>query len=60
MRAGNVISVLAEREKPISFVTDGQRVPQDIERATVMRLLKNLEGFTVSRADLEKRFPIAS
>jgi flagellar biosynthesis protein FlhF len=60
MRAGNVISVLAEKEKPISFVTDGQRVPQDIERATVMRLLKNLEGFTVSRAELEKRFPIAS
>lgn len=60
MRAGNVISVLAEKEKPISFVTDGQRVPQDIERATVMRLLKNLEGFTVSRAELERRFPIAS
>jgi flagellar biosynthesis protein FlhF len=60
MRAGNVISILAEKEKPISFVTDGQRVPQDIERATVMRLLKNLEGFTVSRAELERLFPIAS
>jgi flagellar biosynthesis protein FlhF len=59
-RAGNVISVLSEREKPISFLTDGQRVPQDIERATIMRLLMNLEGFAVSRASLEKRFAIAS
>ena len=58
-RAGNIISVLAEREKPISFLTDGQRVPQDIERATVLRLLMNLEGFAVSRAKLEKRFQVA-
>ena len=58
-RAGNIISVLAEREKPISFITDGQRVPQDIERATRVRLLMQLEGFTISRAALEKRFAIA-
>ncbi|MFW5777296.1 MAG: flagellar biosynthesis protein FlhF, partial [Spirochaetota bacterium] len=43
-RAGNIISVLSEREKPISFMTDGQRVPQDIERATRLRFLMNLEG----------------
>ena len=55
-RTGNIISVLAEREKPISFLTDGQRVPQDIARATVIRLLMNIEGFSVSRAQLEKRF----
>ncbi|TFH06284.1 MAG: flagellar biosynthesis protein FlhF, partial [Spirochaetales bacterium] len=59
-RAGNIISVLAEKRKPISFLTDGQRVPQDIERATVLRLLMNLEGFSVSRAHLEKRFGRAS
>ena len=58
-RTGNVISVLAERDKPISFITDGQRVPQDIERATVMRLLRNLEGFDVPRAALEQRFTVA-
>lgn len=56
---GNVISALAEREKPISFITDGQRVPQDIERATPMRLLTSIEGFTVPRAALEKRFTVA-
>jgi flagellar biosynthesis protein FlhF len=59
MRVGNIISALAEREKTISFVTDGQRVPQDIERATPMRFLKNIEGFTVPRATLEKRFSVA-
>ncbi|MFW5683724.1 MAG: flagellar biosynthesis protein FlhF [Spirochaetota bacterium] len=59
-RAGNIISVLSEREKPISFITDGQRVPQDIERATRMRLLMHLEGFDVSRAVLEKHFSAAS
>ncbi len=58
-RMGNVIGVLAERGKPISFITDGQRVPQDIERATVMRLLRNLEGFDVPRAALEQRFTVA-
>ncbi|TVQ23301.1 MAG: flagellar biosynthesis protein FlhF [Spirochaetaceae bacterium] len=58
-RMGNVIGVLAERDKPISFITDGQRVPQDIERATVMRLLRNLEGFDVPRAALEQRFTVA-
>ena len=58
-RAGNIISVLSEREKPISFMTDGQRVPQDIERASRLRLLMNLEGFSVSRATLEKQFSVA-
>lgn len=58
-RAGNIISVLAERQKPISFITDGQRVPQDIERATRIRLLMQLEGFSISRTALEKRFAVA-
>jgi flagellar biosynthesis protein FlhF len=55
-RIGNAISVLAERRKPISFVTTGQRVPNDIERARVPRLLMNLEGFKVDRARLEERY----
>lgn len=58
-RAGNIISVLSERDKPISFITDGQRVPQDIERATVLRLLTHLEGFGVTRGRLEERFGTA-
>ncbi len=55
-RVGNVISVLHQNRKPISFITDGQGVPQDIEPASIPRLLINLEGFTVDREDIEQRF----
>ncbi|MCF7928013.1 MAG: flagellar biosynthesis protein FlhF [Spirochaetales bacterium] len=56
-RIGNILSLIMEQGKPISFLTNGQRVPQDIEEATVIRLLMNLEGFTIHRERLEKRFP---
>jgi flagellar biosynthesis protein FlhF len=56
-RMGNVISVLAERGKPVSYVTDGQTVPSDIRRASVTGFLINLEGFRVNRQQLEERFP---
>ena len=55
-RIGNVISAIAERHKPISYITNGQRVPQDIARASVTRLIMNLEGFRVDRARLEARY----
>ena len=55
-RAGNIISVLAEENKSISFITTGQIVPSDIERATVIRLLINLEGFAVDRHSLVDHF----
>jgi len=55
-RIGNAISVLAERRKCISYITTGQRVPQDIERATVSRILTYLEGFHVHRERLEERY----
>lgn len=47
MQLGNVISVLSSKKTPVAFLTDGQGVPQDIERADVKRLLRNLEGFRV-------------
>jgi flagellar biosynthesis protein FlhF len=56
-RMGNVISVLSERGKPVSYVTDGQTVPSDIRRADVIGFLINLEGFRVNRQKLEERFP---
>ncbi|UCG00257.1 MAG: flagellar biosynthesis protein FlhF [Spirochaetaceae bacterium] len=56
LRIGNIISVLAASRKPISYIADGQSVPQDIEQASVVRLLMNLEGFHVNRERLEKRF----
>jgi flagellar biosynthesis protein FlhF len=56
-RIGNVVSALAAREKKISFITEGQTVPHDIQKASVLRFLMNLEGFTINRDKLEKRFP---
>ncbi|WP_455383697.1 flagellar biosynthesis protein FlhF [Salinispira pacifica] len=55
-RIGNVVSILAEKQKSISFITDGQGVPQDISRASVVKLLTNLEGFRINRDRVEARF----
>lgn len=55
-RVGNIISVLNEKGKPLSYITDGQKVPQDISTATPLKLLLYLEGFAVDRAYIEERF----
>jgi flagellar biosynthesis protein FlhF len=55
-RVGNIISVLAEKRKCLSYLTDGQRVPQDIEPATAARLLLRLQGLRVRRDHVEKKF----
>lgn len=55
-RLGNVISVLADKDKPVAWMTDGQRVPMDIERAHPLRFLINLEGFRPNRPKLEERY----
>ncbi|WP_461256782.1 AAA family ATPase [Treponema sp. R80B11-R83G3] len=54
---GNIISALAEKRKSISFITNGQAVPEDIRRASVLRFLINLDGFKINRDKIEKRFP---
>ncbi len=56
MRVGNVISVLWERGKTVSYITDGQGVPDDIDRAGAVRFLKNLEGFSLSPEKLRSKF----
>ncbi len=56
LRIGNVVSVLAKSGKPISYIADGQGVPQDIEEASVVRLLMNLDGFRIDRERIEKIF----
>ncbi|MDR2746604.1 MAG: flagellar biosynthesis protein FlhF [Treponema sp.] len=58
MRMGNVISVLAEKGKSISYFTTGQTVPTDIQRADTARLLCCLEGFKIKREKMEERFPV--
>ena len=45
MRIGNIISCLARHRKPVAYLCDGQGVPQDLEEATVVRMLMNMEGF---------------
>ena len=56
-RIGNIISALAEKRKSISYITNGQSVPVDIGRASVVRFLINLDGFKVNREKIEERFP---
>jgi flagellar biosynthesis protein FlhF len=57
IRVGNVVSALAEKNKTVSYITEGQRVPQDISRASVSRFLMNLEGFRIDRRRVDERFP---
>jgi flagellar biosynthesis protein FlhF len=57
IRAGNVIGALAEKRKPVSYITNGQKVPADIRKASPVQFLTNLEGFRVNRIKLEARFP---
>ncbi len=58
VRVGNIISVLGEKQKPLAYITNGQRVPQDFEQASVVRFLTNLEGFRVNRTRIEELFPL--
>ena len=57
VRTGNVIAALSEKSKPVSYITNGQKVPTDIIKASVLQFLINLEGFKVNRAKLEEKFP---
>lgn len=42
---GSIISILSEKNKPISYLTNGQMVPQDIKEASRYDFIENLEGF---------------
>lgn len=55
-RVGNVLSALAEMDKAVAWITDGQKVPQDIAAANPLRFLMNLEGFRPNRPKLEERY----
>ena len=54
---GNIIGALSERAKPVSYITNGQIVPEHIRNASVIQFLINLEGFKVNRVKLEEKFP---
>ena len=53
---GNLLSVLDEKNKSIAFITNGQKVPRDIEKATVVKLLMHLKGFKINREHIEEKF----
>jgi len=57
MRVGNIIGALSEKAKALSYITNGQKVPTDIRKASVIQFLINLEGFKVNRIKLEEKFP---
>ena len=50
---GGIISALHEKQKSVSFITDGQSVPQDIERARVETLITRLRDLPVHRWERE-------
>jgi flagellar biosynthesis protein FlhF len=58
IRTGNIIGVLSEKAKPVSYITTGQKViPAYIQRASVIQFLTNLEGFKVNRIKFDEKFP---
>jgi flagellar biosynthesis protein FlhF len=48
---------VSEKNKSVSYITNGQGVPADIQKAKVVHFLMNLEGFKVNRNKLEEKFP---
>lgn len=50
---GGIISALHEKQKSVSFITDGQSVPQDIERARAETLIARLRDLPVHRWERE-------
>lgn len=53
---GNIISVLYDKHKSISYITDGQHVPRNIKRANKIDILKSLSGFNIDRVHIEDKF----
>lgn len=53
---GGVLSALQEKRKSVSFITDGQSVPQDIERARRHTFLRRLRDLPVQRHEPEPAY----
>ena len=53
---GNVISMLYEKNKAISYYTHGQVASRDISRAGVVDFLMKLEDFKIDRIHIEDKF----
>lgn len=44
---GNIVSISNERKLPLLFITDGQKVPKDIHKASGAYVLNLLQGFSM-------------
>lgn len=55
-RFGRIISVLSERNKPVSWVATGQEIFKTIHPASKTFFLKKLIGFNVDAHFIEKKF----
>ncbi|MEE1166549.1 MAG: hypothetical protein UHP28_05265 [Treponema sp.] len=53
---GNIISVLHEKHKSVSYITNGQQPAGFIEKANVVDFLIRLENFKVDRVHIEDKF----
>ncbi len=53
---GNIISVLWEKRKSISYITDGQIISRNLRKANVIDFLINLVGFNIDRVHIENKF----
>lgn len=53
---GNVISVMYDKHKSISYITHGQVASRDITKANVVDFLIRLENFKVDRIHIEDKF----
>ena len=53
---GNILSVLSEKHKAIAYITDGQKVPRNIERASTVYFLTRLHDFKIDRIHIEDTF----
>ena len=53
---GNVISVMYDKHKSISYITHGQLASRDITKANVVDFLIRLENFKVDRIHIEDKF----
>ncbi len=49
---GNILSLCKEQHLPLLFLTDGQKVPKDIHRASASSLLAMLNGFSLDFSNL--------
>jgi flagellar biosynthesis protein FlhF len=49
---GTILSLCHERHLPLLFLTDGQKVPKDIHKASASSLLTMLKGFSLDFSNL--------